>query len=98
MAVRHLQDDGGQVSRRAGVEVPLGVLVQGFFVGMAANLFPLAPGGVGAVDAGMIGAYVVYLSHEHGVATPVALALGVGLGATIMPMAPWAKLTTPEPR
>ena len=32
---------------------------------------------------GMIGAYVVYLSHEDGVATPVALALGVGLGAAI---------------
>jgi uncharacterized protein (TIRG00374 family) len=43
-----------------GVEVPLGVVVQGFFVGMVANLFPLAPGGVGAVDAGMIGAFVVF--------------------------------------
>jgi len=32
---------------------------------------------------GMIGAYVAYLSHEGGVATPVALALGVGLGAAI---------------
>ena len=32
---------------------------------------------------GMIGAYVAYLSHEHGVATPVALVLGVGLGAAI---------------
>ena len=32
---------------------------------------------------GMIGAYVVYLSREHGVVTPVALALGVGLGAAI---------------
>jgi ABC-type branched-subunit amino acid transport system ATPase component/branched-subunit amino acid ABC-type transport system permease component len=32
---------------------------------------------------GMIGAYVAYLSHEDGVATPVALALGVGLGAAI---------------
>jgi sulfate-transporting ATPase len=32
---------------------------------------------------GMVGAYVVYLSHEGGVATPVALALGVGLGAAI---------------
>ena len=32
----------------------------GFFVGMVANLFPLAPGGVGAVDAGMIGAFVVF--------------------------------------
>ena len=35
-----------------GVYVPLGVVVQGFFVGMVANLFPFAPGGVGAVDAG----------------------------------------------
>jgi uncharacterized protein (TIRG00374 family) len=43
-----------------GVQVPIGVVVQGFFVGMAANLFPLAPGGVGAVDAGMIGAFVVF--------------------------------------
>jgi uncharacterized protein (TIRG00374 family) len=43
-----------------GVSVPFGVIVQGFFVGMVANLFPLAPGGVGAVDAGMIGAFVVF--------------------------------------
>lgn len=42
------------------VEVPFGVMVQGFFVGMVANLFPLAPGGVGAVDAGMIGAFVLF--------------------------------------
>ena len=43
-----------------GVRAPVGVLVQGFFVGMAANLFPLAPGGVGAVDAGLIGALVLF--------------------------------------
>jgi uncharacterized protein (TIRG00374 family) len=43
-----------------GVEVPLGVVVQGFFVGMVANLFPFAPGGVGAVDAGMIGTFVLF--------------------------------------
>ncbi|MGH2955588.1 MAG: lysylphosphatidylglycerol synthase transmembrane domain-containing protein [Solirubrobacterales bacterium] len=42
------------------VAVPLGVVVQGFFLGMIANLFPLAPGGVGAVDAGMIGAFVLF--------------------------------------
>jgi putative heme transporter len=42
------------------VEVPLGVVVQGFFLGMIANLFPFAPGGVGAVDAGMIGAFVLF--------------------------------------
>jgi sulfate-transporting ATPase len=32
---------------------------------------------------GMMGAYVVYLSHEDGTSVPVALALGVGLGAAI---------------
>lgn len=42
------------------VDVPIAVLVQGFFVGMAANLFPGAPGGVGAVDAGLIGAFVLF--------------------------------------
>ena len=42
------------------VHVPFGVIVMGFFVGMVANLFPLAPGGVGAVDAGMIGAFVIF--------------------------------------
>ena len=35
-------------------------VVQGFFLGMVANLFPFAPGGVGAVDAGMIGAFVLF--------------------------------------
>jgi uncharacterized protein (TIRG00374 family) len=43
-----------------GVEVPLAVVVQGFFLGMVANLIPLAPAGVGAVDAGMIGAFVLF--------------------------------------
>jgi len=42
------------------VHVPFGVVVQGFFIGMVANLFPLAPGGVGAVDAGMIGTFVLF--------------------------------------
>jgi uncharacterized protein (TIRG00374 family) len=47
------------------VSVPLGVVVQGFFLGMVANLFPLAPGGVGAVDAGLIGAFVLFgLPHD----------------------------------
>ena len=42
------------------VEVPLGVIVQGFFVGMVANLIPFVPGGVGAVDAGLIGTFVLF--------------------------------------
>jgi uncharacterized membrane protein YbhN (UPF0104 family) len=43
-----------------GVHVPFAVVVQGFFLGMVGNLFPLAPAGIGAVDAGMIGAFVLF--------------------------------------
>jgi uncharacterized protein (TIRG00374 family) len=32
----------------------------GFFLGMVANLIPFVPGGVGAVDAGLIGAFVLF--------------------------------------
>ena len=35
-------------------------MVQGFFVGMAANLIPSPAGGVGSVDAGMIAAFVLF--------------------------------------
>ena len=42
------------------IEVPLAVVVQGFFIGMVANLIPFVPGGVGAVDAGMIGTFVLF--------------------------------------
>ena len=42
-----------------GVHVSLAVIVQGFFVGMVANLLPL-PGGVGGVDAGLVGAFVIF--------------------------------------
>jgi uncharacterized protein (TIRG00374 family) len=43
-----------------GGDVPFGVLVEGFFLGMAANLIPSPAGGVGAVDAGMIGAFAIF--------------------------------------
>jgi uncharacterized protein (TIRG00374 family) len=43
-----------------GETVPKAVLVQGFFVGMTANLLPFFPGGVGSVDAGMIGAFLAF--------------------------------------
>ena len=43
-----------------GGDVPFAVLVQGFFVGMAANLIPSPAGGVGSVDAGMIGAFLLF--------------------------------------
>ena len=40
------------------VDVSFAVVTQGFFLGMFANLLPL-PGGVGGVDAGMVGAFVL---------------------------------------
>jgi uncharacterized protein (TIRG00374 family) len=43
-----------------GGDVQFAVLVQGFFLGMAANLIPSPAGGVGAVDAGMIGAFALF--------------------------------------
>jgi len=43
-----------------GGNVPFAVLVQGFFFGMTANLLPSPAGGVGTVDAGMIGAFLLF--------------------------------------
>ena len=43
-----------------GGDVPFAILVQGFFIGLAANLIPSPFGGVGSVDAGMIGAFVLF--------------------------------------
>ncbi len=43
-----------------GGHIPVAVLVQGFFVGMAANLIPSPAGGVGAVDAGIIAAFLLF--------------------------------------
>ena len=55
-----------------GGDVPFGVLVQGFFLGMAANLIPSPAGGVGAVDAGMIGAFALF-GIDEGVVFPAVL-------------------------
>jgi uncharacterized membrane protein YbhN (UPF0104 family) len=43
-----------------GGHVAFAVLVQGFFIGMAANLIPSPAGGVGSVDAGMIAAFALF--------------------------------------
>jgi uncharacterized protein (TIRG00374 family) len=43
-----------------GESVPKAVLIEGFFVGMTANLLPFFPGGVGSVDAGMIAAFLAF--------------------------------------
>lgn len=59
-----------------GGDVPFAVLVQGFFVGMAANLIPSPAGGVGSVDAGMIGAFVLF-GIPGGIVFPAVLAYRV---------------------
>jgi uncharacterized protein (TIRG00374 family) len=43
-----------------GGHVPVAVLIQGFFLGMAANLIPSPAGGAGPVDAGMIAAFALF--------------------------------------
>jgi uncharacterized protein (TIRG00374 family) len=43
-----------------GVQVPFGVVVQAFFVGMAANVIPSPAAGAGPVDAGMIAAFLLF--------------------------------------
>jgi uncharacterized protein (TIRG00374 family) len=43
-----------------GVHVPVGVVVQAFFVGMAANVIPSPAAGAGPVDAGMIAAFLLF--------------------------------------
>jgi uncharacterized protein (TIRG00374 family) len=67
------------------VSVPLGVVVQGFFLGMLANLFPLAPGGVGAVDAGMIGAFVLFGIPQEAVFPAVLIYRGIAFWLPIPP-------------
>jgi uncharacterized membrane protein YbhN (UPF0104 family) len=59
-----------------GGDVPFGVLVQAFFVGMAANLIPSPAGGVGSVDAGMIGAFLLF-GIPGGIVFPAVLAYRV---------------------
>jgi len=67
------------------VSVPLGVVVQGFFLGMVANLFPLAPGGVGAVDAGMIGAFVLFGIDYDAVFPAVLIYRGIAFWLPLPP-------------
>lgn len=56
-----------------GIAIPLGVVVMGFFLGMVANLIPFVPAGVGAVDAGMIGTFVLFGFPEEQVFAAVLI-------------------------
>lgn len=92
--------------KAVGVEVQFGVLVQGYFVGMFANLAPSPAGGVGTVDAGLIGAFVLFgldagavfpailLFRLMSVWMPIPVGIGayIGLRATV---SRWAEETSP---
>ena len=67
-----------------GISVPIGILVMGFFVGMAANLAP-NPAGVGTVDGGLIGAFVIFGLPAS---TVIAAVLVYRLIAFWMPLPP----------
>jgi uncharacterized membrane protein YbhN (UPF0104 family) len=67
-----------------GESVPLGVLVMGFFVGMVGNLIP-DPAGVGGVDGGLIGAFVIFGIEAE---TVIAAVLVYRLIAFWMPLPP----------
>ena len=67
-----------------GVSIPLGEVVLGFFVGMVANLAP-APAGVGAVDGGLIGSFVIF---GYPLETVIAAVLIYRLIAFYMPVPP----------
>jgi uncharacterized protein (TIRG00374 family) len=74
-----------------GVDVPFAVLVQGYFVGMVANLAPSPAAGVGTVDAGLIGAFVLFGIDAQTVFPAILLFRFVGFWLPI-PIGVWAFL------
>ncbi len=68
-----------------GGGVPFGVVVMGFFVGMAANLAPSPAAGVGTLDAGMIGAYLLFGVPSETVFPAVLAFRIVGFWLPILP-------------
>ncbi len=73
------------------VNVPFGILVQGYFLGMVANLAPSPAAGVGTVDAGLIGAFVVLGIDAETVFPAILLYRFVGFWLPI-PVGIWAFL------
>lgn len=67
-----------------GLAPELGVLVMGYFVGMIANIIP-TPGGVGAVEGGMIGTYAAF---GVGIGYATAAVLAYRVFAFLMPTIP----------
>jgi uncharacterized protein (TIRG00374 family) len=92
-----------------GEDVPNAVLVQGFFVGMTANLLPFFPGGVGSVDAGMIAAFLAFGEPSSTVFVSVLAYRVIAFWLPIPPgifaylqlrrtVARWREEDAPEPR
>src|SRR5436190_12613998 len=73
------------------VSVPFGVVVQGYFLGMVANLAPSPAAGVGTVDAGLIGAFVILGIDAHTVFPAILLFRFVGFWLPI-PVGIWGFL------
>lgn len=67
-----------------GASPELGVLIMGYFVGMIANIIP-TPGGVGAVEGGMIGTYAAF---GVGLGNATAAVLAYRVFAFLMPTIP----------
>lgn len=67
-----------------GESPEIGVLVMGYFVGMIANIIP-TPGGVGAVEGGMIGTYAAF---GVGIGNATAAVLAYRFFAFLMPTIP----------
>ncbi|GAC1526517.1 MAG: hypothetical protein NVS2B6_14020 [Thermoleophilaceae bacterium] len=74
-----------------GVNVPFAVLVQGYFLGMVANLAPSPAAGVGTVDAGLIGAFVLFGIPAETVFPAILTFRVVGFWLPI-PLGAWAYL------
>ena len=77
------------------VSVPFGVVVQGYFLGMVANLAPSPAAGVGTVDAGLIGAFVLF-GIPAGTVFPAILVFR--LIAFWLPIPAGVPTVTPQPQ
>lgn len=53
-----------------GVSVPLTIILMGYLIGQLGGLLPI-PGGIGGIDAGLIGALIVYGAPAAGTAAAV---------------------------
>ncbi|OAI39434.1 hypothetical protein AYO39_02850 [Actinobacteria bacterium SCGC AG-212-D09] len=83
--------------RAYGSAPPLGVIVMGYLVGSLAAALPI-PGGLGAIEGGLIGALVLYGAPGGAAAGAVLLYRGVSLGLALsLSATAWAVKRPPRP-